>query len=93
MDVKFKQPADILDYPAEFNRFLPDGDTITSATAVIDVVGELAVDALQFPPDGQTVVVWLSGGVDGARYKVTVLANTALGRTKEVDFTIRVRDC
>jgi hypothetical protein len=85
-----KQPADDLDYDVDFSAWLPDGDTILSATAVLDVTGELAVAAVQV--SSPIVKVWLTGGVDKASYKVTVAASTAGGRVKETEFKIRVKD-
>lgn len=38
------------------------------------------------------IKVWLSGGRDGIKYKVTVVATTVGGRVKEHDFYIRVKD-
>lgn len=93
MDTFFKQPSDVLDYDVDFSRWLPAGDTITSATADIDIVGEVTINAIQIPSDGLTVKLWLAGGVTNGRYKVTVHAATTQGRSKEVDFILRVRDC
>lgn len=93
MDTFFKQPVDILDYDADFTRWLSSTDVVTSATASIDIVGELAIDAIQIPAEGNLVKVWLSGGVNLGRYKISVRAATAEGRTKEVDFILRVKDC
>ena len=36
--------------------------------------------------------VWLSGGADGARYRVQVRAFTLLGRVKEAEFDISVKE-
>ena len=92
MDIFTKQPADILDYDADFTPWLPDGDMVTSAIAVVDVVGDLAIDAVGISVDGMIIKVWVSGGLNNGRYKITVTGTTAHGRTKEVDFIIRVRD-
>jgi hypothetical protein len=89
-----KRPADVLDYDIEFADWiadLGDSDTITVATAVLDVTGELVIDSTQI--SGSIVKIWLSGGVDGSTYVVTLSITTAAGRFKEVDFKVRVRDC
>lgn len=90
METKFKQPAEQLDYPVKFDKWLPDGDTITSGDATLDIVGELVIESIGITD--QTVTVWVSGGVDGKTYKVTVLAATAGGRIVEEDFKIRVKE-
>lgn len=88
-DVKFKQPADVLDYDVEYGDWLPDGDALSQAEAVTDST-DLTIDSIQVI--GTLVKVWISGGIDGAQYKVTVTATTNDGRVKEADFTIRVRN-
>lgn len=85
-----KQPADHLDYDITFEDWLPDGDTIVSASTSLDIAGELVVtNTLVLSP---IVKVWVSGGVDGKTYKLTVLATTQQGRVKEVEFKLRVKD-
>ena len=88
-DVKFKQPADVLDYDVEYGDWLPDGDALSQATALADST-DLSINSVQVI--GTMVKVWISGGIDGAQYKVTVTATTNDGRVKEADFTIRVRN-
>lgn len=90
MDVREKQPGDGLDFNVRFDRWLPGDDTITTVEAVVDVPTELNIDSLQY--NGQTVTVWLSGGLDGKNYKVTVTVATAAGRIKETEFRLRVRE-
>lgn len=90
MQTYTKQPLDQLDYDVNLTRWLPDGDTITDATASLDVDGELVVVSVQFV-DG-IVKVWLSGGVNGKTYIITVLVSTAGGRVKEVEFKLRVKE-
>ena len=36
--------------------------------------------------------LWISGGDDKSRYKVSVVAVTSQGRTKEVNFQIKIKD-
>lgn len=84
-----KQPGDTLDYDLDFSRWLPEGDAMVLATAVADAgltVGPVEV----IPP---VVKVWLSGGVTGDSYKVTVTMQTEAGRIKESDFILRVTEC
>jgi len=86
-----KKPADQLDYDIDFGRWLPVDDVILSGVGVVSPDGELVVDSVRI--DGIMVKVWLSGGVDGSTYTVTVTVSTEGGRIKEVDFKVRMRDC
>lgn len=86
-----KAPGDVLDFDIDFSRWLPDGDEVQGATSAISGTGTLAVDSIEWSVD--TVKVWLSGGADGEGYVVTVTMTTALGRTKEFCFQLKVKDC
>jgi hypothetical protein len=90
MDILEKQPGDALDFNVRFDRWLPCDDTITTVEAVVDVPSEVNIDSLQY--NGQTVTVWISGGLTGKTYKVTVTVATAVGRIKESEFKLRVRE-
>lgn len=90
LGVAKKQPGDTLDYDVDFERWIPDGDSLVKASAVADYPGITIGDAKVIPP---LVKVWLSGGESGKTYKITVTTTTAQGRIKEVDFAVRVNDC
>lgn len=92
-----KQPGDKWDYEVDFSAWLPDDDTITTATATVTPAYhavtnpnglQITATSIQSPD----VKVWALGGVSGQTYKVTVTASTANGRIKEVDFQLRVKD-
>lgn len=84
-----KDPDDTLDYDVDYDRFLPDGDTIQSATATAD--DGITIESVSV--SGNVVKTWVSGGVSGASYVVTVNATSTGGRIKDVCFTLRVRNC
>jgi len=91
-----KRPNDQLDYEIDFEKWLNDDDKITSAVADVTKDGvatdELTVQSASVSESSPTLTVWLSGGVDGVTYTVTVTVATTGGRIKEEDFKIRVRD-
>lgn len=90
MNTYTKQPADQLDYDVDFSKWLPDGDTVTTAVATVDIEDELVIDTIQV--SSQIVKVWLSAGTDGSTYTVTVTASTSGGRVKETEFKMRIRE-
>lgn len=90
MQTVTKQSGDELDYDVDFSRWIPDGATITTAVAALDIVGELVVQSVQLATP--IVKVWLADGVNGKTYKVTVTIATNLGQTKETEFRMRIKD-
>ncbi|MGL4297338.1 MAG: hypothetical protein ACRCTG_16640 [Aestuariivirga sp.] len=89
LGIQTKQPADHLDYDISFEDWLPEDDFVQAATSSVDVAGLTITDTLVMSP---LVKVWLSGGVDGSTYKITVTATTNQGRVKETEFKLRVRN-
>lgn len=84
-----KQPVEVLDYDIDCSEWLVSDDALASATAVVDTAG-LTVDSVLI--SSPRVKVWLSGGTNGATYKVTVTITTDDGRVKQVEFRVRVKD-
>lgn len=88
-----KQPADTLDYDIDYEEFLTDGDSMSSATATVSRTsgtGTLAVQAVFTL--GTRVKVWLSGGDDRDVFKVTVTTTTTLGRVKQDELVFKIRE-
>ena len=88
--IAIKDPDDTLDYDVEFGRYLPDGDTVTSASAVAyPEDGTLVVESVSVSDN--VVKVWVSGGDNPETYSVTVTATSAAGRQKDATFKLRMR--
>jgi hypothetical protein len=89
-----KQPAEVLDYDIDYTAWMPTGDTLLSATAVVDIVGagSLIVDSIVVTSSTNIVKLWMSGGVDGVAYKVTVTIITNGGRAKEDEIQFSVKN-
>jgi hypothetical protein len=85
-----KRPDDILDYDVSFEKWLSSGDSLIDATATADSVN---LTVLSVSLSGAVAKVWLSAGLDGESYTVTVTATTAQGRVKEVAFNLRLVEC
>lgn len=83
-----QQPHEVCDYDFVYADDLPYGDTLASATYIVDPPGlrvELAVDGLR-------VKAWIEGDkTDGPR-KVTLIAHTVGGRVRETEFKVRIKD-
>lgn len=86
-----KQPREVLDYDVNFSEWIPTADYITSVTTNADAgitLGSTIID----PTTKKIVKQWVSDGTSGAIYKIQMLATTAGGRKKEVEFNITVRE-
>lgn len=84
-----KQPADVEDYDVSYVDYLEArGDTGDIHT----VVAEPGITVVLSTLVAGVVKVWLSGGTDKEDYKITVTLETTGGRTKQVEFVVRVRE-
>jgi len=82
-----KDPDAVKDYPFDWAQWLPAGDIISAAQAIVDDPA-LTVDSVLH--DQTTVTVWLSGGQPGKTYKVTCRITTAQGRKEDYSIYITV---
>lgn len=90
-----KSPSEIKDVNVDFREYLagftpadvprPFQTYSVQADAGITLLSTSLVDA-------GVVRVWLSGGVPGGNYQVTVTMNTEGGRVKQAAFVMRVRE-
>lgn len=89
-----KRSEDVLDYHLDFTHWLEAGETVESARAWVEPMGEatpgdLFVFKVQFGDSG--ALVWLANGADGGRALVYVRVGTSGGRFKLVRFAIFTR--
>lgn len=84
-----KQAVEVLDYDVDYSDWLTPGDNVLSADTQVEPQG-LTVDAV-FVNDPR-IKIWLSGGADGATYKLTVTTHTADGRVKQDEIKIKIKD-
>ncbi len=84
-----KDPNAVLDYTIDWSAWLAPGDTITDATATVSD-NSLVVDTVSFTTDDTTV--WLSGGVIGESYDVTIHVTTNGGREDDRTITINMKE-
>jgi len=89
MDSFYKQPTERLDYDIDFTEWLPNGDAIITTVATCTPAGlTIAIT------DATTAIpkLWVSYGIDNKSYVISVTCETNQGRTKEVNFKIKVKD-
>jgi len=85
-----QQPAERLSYTINYGEFLTDGDNIeTAVVSAVDPAG-LVVDTVGvFDP---RVRFWVSGGVAGVKYKVTIDVDTADGRELQDEIIVKIKE-
>ena len=84
-----KQPAEKESYSIEYAEDLIDADSIESVVVTVAPLGLVIVSSLVV---GTRVKVLVSGGTDGAKYKVTATATTDDGRILQDEFFIKIKD-
>lgn len=86
-----KQPTEIIDRDIMMTDFFSNrpGDSLDVASVTVD--DQTLVATLE-NQTGESVKLWLSGGVDGKRYKATVTLTTVMGRKIEAEIMIKVRE-
>lgn len=87
-----KQPYDVTDIDVDFSDWLAvrTGDTLLSATVAVDGTG-MTVDPV-VALSSTVAKFWVSAGTDGTTYKVTLKVVTTLGRHKEVEVKVKVKE-
>ena len=86
-----QQPNDVLDYDVNFTDFLSDGDVIVGATVTVAPLG-LTVTAPVVIDSSRRVKLWVQGGSSGVTYKIDLRITTALGRVKEDEVRMRIKE-
>ena len=92
----YKQPSEVKDYTISYSDWLAEiKDSVNDATATVVCTSDqtdtsLTVKSVHISPT--SVTVWLSGGTDRRKYKVTVQASTVGGRIDESEFLVVVKD-
>jgi hypothetical protein len=94
----YKQPREVFDYFIDMKEYFKEyiGDKIEFASDIqveISPTGELTSNGVILNNSGvDGFTVWLSGGINGGRYKVTFLIDTKEGRTEEAEMELRIRE-
>jgi hypothetical protein len=93
-----KQPGEIEDFDISFTEYLQArSDEIADFTVTADAGITIASSFEVSDPDvvgttGGMIKVYLSGGTDGAKYKITATILTVGARTKEGEITVKVKE-
>lgn len=99
LGTKIKQPLEYKDYNIDYSPWLsPINDTLGNVDAiVIECLTDPEDESLTIDPDtvGMTtnaIKIWVAGGTNGNRYKVTLRVSTVIGRIDESEIIFNIRD-
>lgn len=88
-----KEPTETEDYLFDWSGELAEGDEVDPQNVTVTISGPDATLIKQSEnPGTDNVRVMLSGGTDGANYKVTCTIGTTQGRISTYHFWVIVRD-
>lgn len=88
-----KDPNAVLDYRVDWSSWLAGGETIsTSAWTVPTGITEVNDAGHPTSSTTTTATIWLSGGTDGTRYRVTNRITTSQGRTEDRSIYVSVME-
>ena len=83
-------PSDFLDYPFDWSRFLPAGDSITSSTWSTSPAG--LSTSLPAIVGASMTAVWVTGGSPGSTYTLTNNVVTAAGRAADRSIVLSIQN-
>jgi hypothetical protein len=83
-----KQPIEVQDYDIDFDSWLPAGDSISSA--VIGTPTGITLDS--FSVSSPIVKIWVAGGTAGSSYKFQITVTTNVGRVKQTELIVKVKE-
>ncbi len=92
-----KQPDEVKDYDIDYAPWLsPVGDTLDEVMVSIACLTDPSDTSLvcrDDPPMTATACkLWIKGGTDGQRYKVTIQVTTVAGRIDESELIFKIKD-
>lgn len=97
----YKQPSEIKDYDIDSTDYFEGIDDEWASAAI--TFDNVTVPPLEIGPGSlgdydligtpaQVVKIWIGGGLDGERYKVTAVLTSTAGRVEEEEFFVKVKD-
>ena len=78
-------------YSVDFSKWLGAGEIITQVDTLVSDPA-LIVNPVTILPGNQSISYAVSGGVDGGRYDVSLLAHTSTDQRREFDVSFSTRE-
>jgi hypothetical protein len=93
-----KKPAAIKRYVADFSEWLDTGETVTAKTfavavsAGVDAGPDLAVDSSSIISSSTQVAFFVSGGLVGVTYQITLHITTSASQEEDFEIFFVIRE-
>jgi hypothetical protein len=91
-----KQPSEYKDYDIDYSVWLADPvDTLFDITTTVECVtttGDTALAVQHVDMTQQTVKLWVAGGTNAEKYKITINATTTGGRIDQSELIFKVKE-
>jgi len=89
---RIHDPQAVLDYPANWADWLPEGDTIVAATATLSGPNAADFTVEETTHTTTKAVAWISGGVPPRSATLTYHITTADGREDDRSITLVAKE-
>jgi hypothetical protein len=89
-----QQPLEVKRYRVDFRDHLTTGETISAPTFIISPTTAPLLQVLNvaIDPEGQQLVMFVSGGTTATIYRITMRTNTSVGQTLEDEIELSIRE-
>lgn len=89
-----QQPWERKRYRVDFRQHLAPGETVSipSFLATPETVPPVVVDAIAIAPEGNQLILFISGGVDATTYRLRMRTVTSDGQNLEDEIDVRIRE-
>lgn len=86
-----KQPSERIRISMDYKNILTSGETIVSYTKSVEPT-DIVVEEENINADGKSIILIVSGGVDGVTYRFEFTATTSTAQILEGDGILKVKD-
>ena len=86
--ILYKQPSETRKYSMDFSALMSEDETISAITSIVSELrgggtSDLSIEYEEI--EGQTITMWISGGLHKQCYRVTVIITTSGSQILEGD--------
>ena len=91
-----KQPAEFKDYDIDYSPWLADPvDTLYDIAVTVECVstpGDTSLSVTRIVMTAKTVKLWVAGGTNAEKYKITINATTSGNRLDQSELIFKIKE-